>query len=68
MDLEFGQDSSIDPIIIPDNSLIMSEIEGNPNHDESRDSILSNPKIQVGQSQKIFTFQLMKYRIRELRL
>ena len=59
MDLEFGQDSSIDPIIVPDNSLIMSEIVGNPNHDfsldESRDSILSNPQIQVGQSQKIFT-------------
>ena len=48
MDLEFGQDSSIDPIIVPENSLIMSEIGGNPNHDESRDSILSNPQIQVG--------------------
>ena len=48
MDLEFGSDRSIDPIILPENSLIMSELEGNPNHDDSRNSILSNLQIMVG--------------------
>ena len=48
MDLEFGQDSSIDPILIQEDGLNMSELGGNPNHDDSRDSILSDPQLKVG--------------------
>ena len=49
MDLEFGSDRSIDPIILPEDSLIMSELGGNPNHDDSIDSVssVSNPQLKV---------------------
>ena len=47
MDLEFGQDSSIDPIISQEAGLNMSELGGNPNHDDSRDLILSNPQLKA---------------------
>ena len=47
MDLEFGQDSSIDPILSQEDGLNMSELGGNPNHDDSRDSILSDPQLKV---------------------
>ena len=50
MDLEFGPDRSIDPIILQDDSLIMSGLGGrNLNHEVSTtDSILSNPQLKVG--------------------
>ena len=49
MDLENGYDRSIDPIILPENGLIMSNLRGNPNHNDSNDSILSvsNPELKV---------------------
>ena len=47
MDLEFGPDRSIDPIILQDH--VMSELGGrNLNHEDSIDSILSNPQLKVG--------------------
>ena len=48
MDLELGSDRSIDPILPQEESLKMSELGGNPNHDDSKDSILSNPQLKVG--------------------
>jgi hypothetical protein len=51
MDLEFGQDSSIDPIISQEASLKMSELGGNPNHNDSRDSISSNPQLKANINQ-----------------
>ena len=50
MDLELGSDRSIDPILPQEESLKMSELGGNPNHDDSRDSILSvsDPQLKVG--------------------
>ena len=49
MDLENGCDRSIDLIIPPEDSLIMSELGGNPNHGDSNDSILSvsDPQLKV---------------------
>ena len=47
MDLEFGSDRSIDPIILPEDSHIMSELGGNPNHGDSNDSILSVSNSQL---------------------
>ena len=47
MDLEFGSDRSIDPIILPEDNFIMSELGGNPNHDDSNDSILSVSNTQL---------------------
>ena len=51
MDLEFGQDSSIDPIISQEAGLKMSELGGNPNHNDSRDSISSNPQLKASINQ-----------------
>ena len=51
MDLEFGQDSSIDPIISQEAGLKMSELGGNPNHNDSRDSISSNPQLKANINQ-----------------
>ena len=48
MDSEFGQDSSIDPIISQEAGLNMSELGGNPNHDDSRrESISSNAQLKA---------------------
>ena len=47
MDSEFGQDSSIDPIISQEAGLNMSELGGNPNHNGSRDSISSSPQLKA---------------------
>ena len=49
--MEFGQDSSIDPIISQEAGLNMSELGRNPNHDDSRVSILSNPQLKANINQ-----------------
>ena len=47
LDCESDQNSSIDPILLQEDSINMSELGGNPNHDDSKDSILSDPQLKV---------------------